>query len=168
MNERHLDLGGDDDHFASVSFLRAFWFPLAGKTLSRVHAEGVHEGSKNSLGRSLVRQSRAGYWNPTRTPCARCPELRRELTGISEGMKRSAPHATNAGHYMPATAVECSPEGGETNGHCRQLLPREHRRQKPEFGFHFCGIGDGIRDFLAKEVAIPLSQPVDGDVERSF
>jgi hypothetical protein len=39
-------------------------------------------------------------------------------------------------------------------GSGRQLLPREHGRQKPEFGLHFGGIGHSIGDFLAKEFAI--------------
>jgi hypothetical protein len=48
----------------------------------------------------------------------------------------------------------------------RPLLLREHRRQIPEFGLHFRGIGHRIRDFLAKEVAIPLAEPVNGHLER--
>jgi hypothetical protein len=49
-----------------------------------------------------------------------------------------------------------------------RLLPHEHGRQIPEFRFHFCGIGYGIRDFLAKEFAIPLAKPVNGHLERSL
>jgi hypothetical protein len=43
-----------------------------------------------------------------------------------------------------------------------RLLPHVHGRQIPEFGFHFCGIGYSIRDFLAKELTIPLAKPVNG------
>src|ERR1035438_10004008 len=50
----------------------------------------------------------------------------------------------------------------------RPLLPRQHGRQKPEFGLHFGGIGHSIGDFLAKEFAIPLAKPVNGHLERSF
>jgi hypothetical protein len=46
------------------------------------------------------------------------------------------------------------------------LLPRQHGRQKPEFGLHFGGIGHSIGDFLAKEFAIPLAKPVNGYLER--
>jgi hypothetical protein len=49
-----------------------------------------------------------------------------------------------------------------------RLLPHEHGRQIPEFGFHFSGIGYSIRDFLAKELAIPLAKPVNGHLERSL
>ena len=45
------------------------------------------------------------------------------------------------------------------------LLPREHHCQIPELGFDFCRIGHCIRDFLAKEVAIPLAKPVNRDFE---
>jgi hypothetical protein len=34
--------------------------------------------------------------------------------------------------------------------------------------FHIGGIDHGIRDFLAKEFAIPLAKPVNGDLERSL
>ena len=56
----------------------------------------------------------------------------------------------------------------EPTGGGRRLLPREHGRQIPEFGLYFRGIGDSIRDFLAKEVPIPLAKPVNGDLERSL
>src|SRR5690349_11416453 len=49
-----------------------------------------------------------------------------------------------------------------------QLFPREHGRQMPELGFHIGGIDHSIRDFLAKEFAIPLAKPVNGDLERSL
>src|SRR5262245_63266657 len=38
----------------------------------------------------------------------------------------------------------------------------------PELGFHISGIEHSIRDFLAKEFAIPLAKPVNGDLERSL
>jgi hypothetical protein len=41
-------------------------------------------------------------------------------------------------------------------------------RQKSEFGLHFGGIGHSIGDFLAKEVAISLPEPMNGYLERSF
>src|SRR5688572_5093600 len=48
------------------------------------------------------------------------------------------------------------------------LLARQHGSQKSEFGFHFCGIGHRIRDFLSKEFAISLAKPVNRDFERSL
>jgi hypothetical protein len=48
------------------------------------------------------------------------------------------------------------------------LLSRQHGCQIPEFGLHFGGIGDSIRDLLAKKFAIPLAKPVNGYLERSF
>jgi hypothetical protein len=48
------------------------------------------------------------------------------------------------------------------------LLPREHSRQIPQFGLYFCGIGDSVRDFLAKELAVTFAKPVDGYFQRSF
>ena len=50
----------------------------------------------------------------------------------------------------------------------RALPPRQRGRQKPEFGLHFGGVGDSVRDFLAKEFAIPLAKPVNRNFERSF
>jgi hypothetical protein len=50
----------------------------------------------------------------------------------------------------------------------RLLLSRQHGRQKPEFRLHFARIGDSVRDFLAKEFAIPLAKPVNGHLERPF
>ena len=50
----------------------------------------------------------------------------------------------------------------------RLLLPREHGRQIPEFGFYFSRIGYGIRNFLAKKFAIPFAKPVNCHLERSL
>jgi hypothetical protein len=44
----------------------------------------------------------------------------------------------------------------------RPAFPRQHGRQKPEFGLHFDGIGHSIGDFLAKEFEMPLAKPVNG------
>src|SRR5262245_47279649 len=49
-----------------------------------------------------------------------------------------------------------------------RLLPRQHGCQKPEFGLHFVRIGHRIGDLLAKEFAIPLAQPMNGDFERAL
>src|SRR5436190_1845145 len=38
----------------------------------------------------------------------------------------------------------------------------------PELGFHLGGIAHGIRDFPAKEFAIPLSKPVNRHLKRSL
>jgi hypothetical protein len=62
-----------------------------------------------------------------------------------------------------------SPRGfecAEPTGSGRPLLPREHGRQKPEFGLHFRGIGNGVCDFLAKDFAIAPAKPVNGNLER--
>ena len=48
------------------------------------------------------------------------------------------------------------------------LLPREDGRQKSKFGFHFCRIGHGLRDLVAKEFAISLSKPVYRHLKRSL
>src|SRR5690349_16077286 len=37
------------------------------------------------------------------------------------------------------------------------LLPRNHGRQKPDFGLHLGGIGHSVRDFLTKKFAISLA-----------
>ena len=44
----------------------------------------------------------------------------------------------------------------------------EHRRQIPDFGFHFDGVGHGIGDFLTKKVSVPLAEPVNRHLERPF
>jgi hypothetical protein len=49
-----------------------------------------------------------------------------------------------------------------------RLIARQHGSQKSEFGFHFCGIGNSIRDFLSKEFAISLAKPVNRNFERSL
>jgi hypothetical protein len=49
-----------------------------------------------------------------------------------------------------------------------QLFPHEHGRQMPELGFHIGGISHSIRNFLAKEFAIPLAKPVNRNLERSL
>src|SRR5215471_14275456 len=46
------------------------------------------------------------------------------------------------------------------------LVSGEHGRQVTEFGFHFGGIGYRIRNFLAKELAIPLAKPMNSHFER--
>ena len=46
------------------------------------------------------------------------------------------------------------------------LISGQRGSQKPEFGLHFGGIVHGIRDFLAKEFAVPLAKPVYRDFER--
>ena len=50
----------------------------------------------------------------------------------------------------------------------RQLLRREYGRQVPELGFDLCGIGHGIRDLLTKELTIPLTKPVNSDLESTL
>src|ERR1700753_264423 len=50
----------------------------------------------------------------------------------------------------------------------RPFLFGQYLAQKPELRLNFCGIGHGIGDFLAQELAIPLAQPVNGYLERSF
>ena len=63
--------------------------------------------------------------------------------------------------YATSVTVGLAPIAGP-------LLPRQHGRQKPEFGLHLGGIGHSIGDFLAKEVAISLPEPMNGYLERSF
>ena len=48
------------------------------------------------------------------------------------------------------------------------LISRQRASQKPEFGLHLRRIGHSIRDFLAKEFAIPLSKPVNRHLKRPF
>src|ERR1700676_2454928 len=48
------------------------------------------------------------------------------------------------------------------------LLPCQHIRQKPEFGLDFSGVGNSIRNCLAKEFAVSLAKPENGHLERSF
>ena len=45
------------------------------------------------------------------------------------------------------------------------LLAGEHGHQITEFRLYFRGIGHSIRDFLAKEFAVPLAKPVNGYLE---
>ena len=45
------------------------------------------------------------------------------------------------------------------------LVARQRGSQKPEFGLHLCGIGHSIRDFLAKQFAVPLAKPVNRNFE---
>jgi hypothetical protein len=47
--------------------------------------------------------------------------------------------------------------GKRRDGSIAELLPRQHGRQKPEFGLDFRWIGYRVGDFLAKEFAIPLA-----------
>src|SRR5712691_3003935 len=56
----------------------------------------------------------------------------------------------------------------EQESYSRPLLPRQHGRQKAEFGLHFGGIGHSVGDFLTKEFPIPLAKPVNGHLERSL
>ena len=51
---------------------------------------------------------------------------------------------------------------------CSLLVACQHSSQKPELRLHFRGIGHRIRDFLAKEFAVPLAKPVNRDFERSL
>src|SRR5262249_1720500 len=48
------------------------------------------------------------------------------------------------------------------------LFACQHGSQESEFGFHFGRIGHRIGDLLAKEFAIPLAQPMNGDFERAL
>jgi hypothetical protein len=56
------------------------------------------------------------------------------------------------------------PWGKPSTTRCRPLLACQHGGQIPEFGLHIGGIGDSIRNFPAKEVAIPLAKPVNLNV----
>ena len=48
------------------------------------------------------------------------------------------------------------------------LSPRQRSRQISEFGFHVFAIGQRLRDLLPEDVAIPLAEPVNGDLERAL
>src|SRR5688572_8733099 len=48
------------------------------------------------------------------------------------------------------------------------LSSRQRSRQISEFGFHLFAIGQRLRDLLPEEVAIPLAEPVNGDLERAL
>jgi hypothetical protein len=54
------------------------------------------------------------------------------------------------------------------HGYRGSLPPGKYGSQKAEFRIHFGGVGHSLRDFLAKEFAIPLAKPVNGDLERSL
>src|SRR5580698_2682682 len=44
----------------------------------------------------------------------------------------------------------------------------EHGCQKSELGLDFGGVGDGIGDFLAEQVAVAFAEPVNCDFERAL
>jgi hypothetical protein len=50
----------------------------------------------------------------------------------------------------------------------RRSLPYEQVRQIPKFRFDLGGIGNSIRDLLAKELAISFAKPVNRNFERSL
>lgn len=88
-----------------------------------------------------------------------------DCVGVDVGWRSLARRSAGAAAIPPAAARRRGASGTASQGPL-PLLAREHGSQKPEFSFHFRGIGHGIRDFLAKEFAIPLAKPVNRNFER--
>src|ERR1700756_3851827 len=93
-------------------------------------------------------------------PMAECSRI-----GVSPDAHLEAVQDPNASISLSRSITKEKLADPEFKTHgCRDwslsLLARQHGSQKPEFGFHFRGIGHGIGDLLAKEFTIPLAKPV--------